>query len=675
MSYGHTLAKLVRSREEGNDLYPLPPDYLDLTHEGRRLSRINACRQWMLHDRGDPLVRGRAFLESIMYFDREYLRREYSDDGDSILFDPLFYKTEPQPLPAFHLQHTQYIAIFRMLAAVMPRGSGKSTRIAIVAMLLMLTMPANEVLYCTSTNDLAERMGERCRYQFYYNSRMNDDWGPEHGGQLKPGKSEGSQGMSDFRLSNRSAFFATSAQSRQRGVRPRLYLLDDPEYDPKREVTAEAMRDWMHTLIFDIILPMLQEPGTRCVWTGTFVSPRAFLWHAMQTKTTLLPSGATVELATDPKFNRWKRMIVPAAEEIDGKFVSLWDEMWPTDAETKVRLKLDPETPTLRDIEETVGTPAFYKEYLARPGEGEVTFFPTLTDDFGYTIESPDDVLSDFPYISTSRIRYMVRASGKDVIREKRFAEFLRQSTIITLCDTSYTNKAHSDYKACATFAHTAENEIFLLELWARRCDPSILMQECFRQADKWLARVMGTEDLTAGTALLDEFEAIVEARALEEMGVHHMPAIVRLKVGNTPKPTKIAALLWRFTHRKIFFPLYLRNIEPYSMLYNQISGFNPWSGDETGGLQHDDCLDLCQMTRYVARGTPSDANILEAPDKQPIVDRLIKGDRIDARTGLSLMNHLDVMNTPAHKIFELIGAMEKPAPSHTPGLPGGGTF
>ena len=37
----------VRIERNGNDFYPLPPDYLELTPEGQRMARVNACRQWL----------------------------------------------------------------------------------------------------------------------------------------------------------------------------------------------------------------------------------------------------------------------------------------------------------------------------------------------------------------------------------------------------------------------------------------------------------------------------------------------------------------------------------------------------------------------------------------------------------------------------------------------------
>jgi len=37
----------------GNPLYPLPADYNDLTAEGQRKARVNACRLWTIPDLPD----------------------------------------------------------------------------------------------------------------------------------------------------------------------------------------------------------------------------------------------------------------------------------------------------------------------------------------------------------------------------------------------------------------------------------------------------------------------------------------------------------------------------------------------------------------------------------------------------------------------------------------------
>jgi len=46
------MLEVVPIEKEGNPLYPLPPDYEELTDKGKRLARVNACRQWLIP--GDP---------------------------------------------------------------------------------------------------------------------------------------------------------------------------------------------------------------------------------------------------------------------------------------------------------------------------------------------------------------------------------------------------------------------------------------------------------------------------------------------------------------------------------------------------------------------------------------------------------------------------------------------
>ena len=72
---------------EGNDYYPLPADYDDLTSEGQRLARINGTRQWIVHEMSAPDVRARAMQYSVDLFDHCYLRRQTDDDG-SIILEP-----------------------------------------------------------------------------------------------------------------------------------------------------------------------------------------------------------------------------------------------------------------------------------------------------------------------------------------------------------------------------------------------------------------------------------------------------------------------------------------------------------------------------------------------------------------------------------------------------------
>mgnify|MGYP003665041348 CR=1 FL=1 len=89
--------KRIPTKADGNELFPLPPDYLELTEEGQREARINACRQWLVptSDSEDKALR---FMGAMIFFEKWYLSPDESDD-----FNPMFFDEEPVPIPPGHL--------------------------------------------------------------------------------------------------------------------------------------------------------------------------------------------------------------------------------------------------------------------------------------------------------------------------------------------------------------------------------------------------------------------------------------------------------------------------------------------------------------------------------------------------------------------------------------------
>ena len=106
--------------KENNPFYPLPPDYSELTEEGKRLARINACRLWLCPGRNKKEL-GEAFATSVRFFDVWYLCPDHDVD-----FDPLFYDDEPLPSPPFHSDILQNWATSNRNITIAPRGSAKS---------------------------------------------------------------------------------------------------------------------------------------------------------------------------------------------------------------------------------------------------------------------------------------------------------------------------------------------------------------------------------------------------------------------------------------------------------------------------------------------------------------------------------------------------------------------
>jgi phage terminase large subunit-like protein len=638
--------KRIPGRDQGNPNYPLPADYDTLTKEGQRLARVNACRQWLLHE-DDPAQRGENLVTSVWWLDRYYLSPD--DEAD---FNPLFYDDTPLETPDFHWVLLRQWAAYRMTAAVAPRGSAKSYLNCKDMLLRLVTRPAYSFVYATSTHPNAREVGERIKRQFIHNQRLSDDFGPENeGGRLVPRRGEGSFSTEHMILANGSWLRLLSASSKQRGGRPRRYRLDDPEYDPKSSTPMSVLRAYMAELLFKIVIPMVTRPDTGVDWVGTFVSKRHYLWHAMQLEDT--PEGPR---AKDPRFNRWSRLVIPAAIEEDGVMSSCWPDMWPTTRAEREQLALTrprfKEALSLEEIREAIGTANFASEYLASPGDGNDAFFGELDDiRHGWWLEEIDDRL-DRPLTTSSYICWYEKEKDQTSLRKMPLSEFLTSySRTFMTADTSHTSGKDSDYKVCCLMAVTPQNDLFVLDLWARQGQESELVKAVFAMADKWRCPTVHPETIRQGVSLYNALTSIVSTRAKDMAGVEHLPKIAKLNPGIAEKQDKIAGLQFRFEHGKIKLPLWRRDQVPWRILFDQIESFNPEAQD--GGLEKDDCIDAVAMSQFVLRGRLSKVPGAEAT--KTLFERLRDGNFFE--DGTHIGEGLDINQLTAAQIHEILDA------------------
>src|SRR5690606_17376552 len=121
--------------------------------------------------------------------------------------------------------------------------------------------------------------------------------------------------------------YPTSAQSANRGDRPAIFILDDPEQDFKSSTNSEVKREQVHELIFKVMMPMLEEEGSKGLWIGTVISKKHFIWKALRC------TKKDAEFYS--KFQFWNRIHLKAFydhPEHPGKpdkMISLWPEMHP----------------------------------------------------------------------------------------------------------------------------------------------------------------------------------------------------------------------------------------------------------------------------------------------------------------------------------------------------------
>ena len=588
----------IKKIEQG-DLYPLPPDYAALTPEGQRLARVNACRQWLIVGL-DREAKGNAYVASLWFFDKYYLWPD--DEGD---FNPVFYDDVPCESPDFHWEIAKLWISWRMTMCMAPRGGAKSFMNLKDMLLRCTTRPAYSFVYATSTHPNARDKGEALKRQWLFNERINDDFRPEFpDNRIVPKRGEGTFSTEHMVLNNGSWIRLLSASSRQRGARPRRYRLDDPEYDPRASTSMSVLREYVQELLFKIVIPMVTRPDTGVDWIGTYVSKRHYLWHAMRLEDT--PDGPR---SRDPRFNRWARLEVPAALEQDGRIYSCWPQMWPATVDEREEMaKKDPRMANAVSLEEIrldIGAPSFNSEFLGRPGDTDDTYFELDTEHDGnhaYWFSEADQLTETSPTTSESVIHWIERKGDKDEKISMKLREFLTDHVrMFMTADTSYTSGNDSDYKVCCLMAVTSNNDLFVLDLWARQCKEEGLVQAIFTMADRWRCPSVHPEIIKQGITLYNSLTSIVNTRARDMAGVQHLPKIGKLNPGMAEKTAKISGLHFRFDHNKIKFPMWKRDTLPWRYLFDQIEEFNPDVDD--GGLEKDDCIDCVCMSQFVLKG------------------------------------------------------------------------
>lgn len=628
----------IPNKSQGNALYPLPADYPELTGEGQRLARVNASRQWLI-PHTDPQKKATAFASALHFFDTYYL---YPDEEAD--FNPLFYDEEPLDAPAGHFAIYRLWALASRSVVIAPRGFAKSNCIRKSTLLQMITRPGFSFIYATSSHDNAAQTGQVLKSQFIDNKRIFDDFGPEFpDNRIVPRRGEKSFGIELMYLNNGSWIRALSSESRQRGGRPRCYLLDDPEYDGKAGTSLALLRSYMDQLLFKVVMPMVTRRDTSVRWLATFVSRRHYAWHAMDVEET--PSGIR---SRDPRFDEWSRLVLKAEyEDKDGMRHSCWPSMWPlTDACKEEDPKLK-DCVSLEQIKRMIGSPNYRAEYMADPGSAEDQHFGELKETkHGWWIEEADGL---HPKESKALINWYDK-EGERVSMSLSAFLYNKVKTFVT-CDTSYTNTKDSDYKVATLMGYDPKDAtLFVLDCWAGQTKESVLIAKAFQMAERWGCKSIHPEVVRQSFSLYATMQSIVQQRAVEMAGVVELPRIVALKVGQMDKTSKINALGFRFEHGLIKMPLRRRYDNPWKMLFDQLDEFNPDAPN--GGLQHDDVLDTVAMSMFIVKGRQMQQ---EVEDKGVDPWKKIKdGILVDSDTGLNYAECMDITTISLEQINEL---------------------
>lgn len=582
------------SRIAPNPYWPLPADYGSLDGEGQRLARVNACKQWLLPYRS-PRELGEVYAKTVRFFDSYYLHPDFESD-----FNPFFYPSPPRFEAPFHelMLRTWGEAMWvppriedyepnsNASVIVIPRGGAKTYEMRKTIMLRLLSRPGFRYSYNTNSHDNTRETGGAVRRQLYENQRILDDWAPEYGGRLKPPRGERSTGEERFYLSNESMLRCQSVEGRLRGGRFHALGIDDAENDERASTSLADRRANMERLLFSIALPMVSQAGNVVEWAGTFVSPRHYLWFAMETI-------GDPPRAKDSRFDLWTRLLIRAAyADANGVTQSCWPDMWPaTEAEIASTKRLLG-CLSLEKMEARMGRAAFEREMMGRFTSSESSFFGTLDDRHHYHFEHTDEAFLVTPTQSQATIHWL--RDDQPISMEIR--AFLAQCRLFMTVDTSYTARPDSDFKCACVMALTPENELFILDLWAKQCPQGELLKAVFQLAERWRVPTVHPEVVRGSHALFTELQQMARGRIGITSAI--VPAIIKLSPGIEDKNSKIGTLKPRFEHGLIKFPRGKGTQRPWTLLFDQIAGFNPDGRD--GGLSNDDCFPAA--TRVLTR-------------------------------------------------------------------------
>ncbi len=596
--------KRIQHRSAGNPLWPLPPDYEELTVDGQRAARINACMQYRFRwgpagntkeeYRESLHKKGLVFVDCLDFFDRYYMMPD-EEQGH----DPMFYDQVVEPC-RLHYQISYEAFVNKALMQVLPRGLAKSTRKKLEIALKSLTMEPYSVIYTTSNHDLAGAAGESLRMQYIHNRRIVEDFG-----NLVPKKGLGSFNSHRMRLTNGFTGVFTSIESRQRGFRPLEYVLDDVEADADEATDMEKVRAQLEQTIMKVIMPMLRRPNVRFHMMLTPISNQHLGTRMCADK---------LGIATDDDFaghpsRQWTRIAHPIVGA-DGR--SVWPHLYPTNEEEKEALGLHPETETLAEIEERVGQAAFASEYLLKPGKARANFFVINPTYNTYEVEG-DDAYWERPVQSPGILTYTRKKDDTEIkipIRELVAA----RGTFMTV-DSSYGHGPTSDWKVWHVQCRTHHGDLLSLDMGAYKTTGPIFIREILEAADRWRCHTIYPEYVVSQREFCSTLENSVGEALAKNLGLEHVARVKRLSVHNEPKVSRIQSLGNWFDAGLIKLPRVRiaghGMADPYVQLRRQIEGFNPQARD--GGIANDDHLD----TLAAAIKTPKSRFEHETPQEE----------------------------------------------------------
>lgn len=565
------MKKAVRFEQEGNSLYPLPPDYDQLTADGKRLARINAIT---LQETATDLVYAWSF------FREHYLKP---------LPEGQWYKPPVHESPPAHYRFVYDIGAFPRNVQGFPRAFGKSKLLKELFLLWSLSRPWMKCVTVKSRDDFVREDFTELMWQLEDNELIINDFGV-----LKPKRGKGMWTTTRLWLNNGFQLVGRSVMGQLLGFRPHFIAFDDAEFDPAMRISPTLLTENMKYLYYNHVRPMLERKSS-VLMLGTLLSRKSFLYHM-----------ATATEEDDPRMAFFNRVIIGV--EYDGN--PTWKEKWDKDA--------------LVELKEEMGSAAYAAQMMNEPGSDDervLLLHPSLGF---YTIRKVDDFYESSPLKSEAvMVSTHQGAEGAIEMIERPFGKTVQDMHRIIVADPIRNPSATSDW-CCVMCIGVERSEMYndtwwLLDMKLGRVKDPIFIRWLWEMGVKWNARLVGVEAVSTQKKLVEQVRADFYEEAVETGWTPRVFPINYRGDLNRSKAARIMGLAWRFETNRVKMPRHLCNKHPFSDLLFQINNFT----EDLKLLPFDDAIDTLAMLQFVPRPKGRSLGVV---DEMSYMDMLEKG-------------------------------------------------
>lgn len=576
---------------EGNDHWPLPPDYDSLTEDGQRQARVNAAS-----------IKGTPDLEVAGW---EYFRKTYLQPEDSG-----WYKAGFVPSPPTHSQWVRDWYTYPRLVMACPRGTCKSTITLEDILRKLLTERNWECVLFQSTKEFCSSRLGQVMSQIEDNPLILRDFG-----KLRPKRGHGVWARGSVLETNtRCKLSAKPIMGSSLGTRPSgLLVLDDVEKSKDLVAKPSDLRQGFHDFFFNALLPMARSPAgmTPMRVIGTLYDRQMFIYWLYSTD--------------DDRVKQYFHRTLMDIYDLD------WDAMGEGWIEgEKARL----------------GPAAFSAQCLNQPtteDEAILNIHPELTT---YYLDNRDEALKSSPFKTEAQIvTHQVsqveqkRSNNDDSVEvvyhtrkiSRPFSDVVSNMYRFITVDYAPTTSEMSDFSAVHVMGLESSDEhpntLYSLDAWMGKVHRHALVRIMADMALRWRVSIVGVEAYGLQMEAFERFQLDM-GPALEaecnKYGVDHMPAVIPLKFPTTiSKGEKIKGMAWRFEQFRVKIPSDRGEEPAYRALWYQIANFT----SDMGLLRNDDILDTLAMHQRIGKQTPA-AGISVVPDT--ISGRVMSGELED---------------------------------------------